>query len=252
MRGQIPGKDGFDQGSFGGLDPDPCGVTRALEPQPIAVRRHAPGQQQPCLQLVQAAATHPFCDKHALVLSDRTANLQQELVVRILAHRAIEKLDVAARPFELLQQEHLVDIVACQTVGCGEDDLVTLRGRDRIAQGIQSRSAQRGAAHTVVAKDPLLVHISSVVGAPRPQARELLVTGLLLGLSLSRHPHIEGRAPRVHPVPPGRRDSAPRVERRPGSSVAQSTRAAVGTPDSTGAAHGEMEWPGDAGARGVS
>jgi hypothetical protein len=104
--------------------------------------------------------------------------------VGIVAHGTVEEFDMAASPFELLQQEHLVDIVARQTVGCGQDDLVTLRGRHRIAQGIQPWSVQDRAAHAVVPKDQLLVHFSGVLGAPRSQASELLFTGLLLGLSL--------------------------------------------------------------------
>ncbi len=51
-------------------------------------------------------------DQVALVFGHRSADLQHELVVGILAHRPLEKLDLAATFFQFLNQEHLIDILA--------------------------------------------------------------------------------------------------------------------------------------------
>ena len=87
-------------------------VSMRLPSRPIridakSVGRHRPGQEEAGLQLAQAAAAHPLGDQAALVLRHRAADLQQQLVVRVLAHRPVEELDLAARGDDLLDQQHL-------------------------------------------------------------------------------------------------------------------------------------------------
>ncbi len=149
---------------------------------------------------MQTAATQAFRDERALVLRHRAADLQQQLVVRILTHGAVEELDVAASPFELFEEHHLVHVIARQTIRGGEPHQVTARGRHRIAQGIQFRTLQRGAAEAVVAKDQVGMHLPCVLRAPGAQPLQLLFTGLVVGLSLGRHANVERAA---HRRPPG-------------------------------------------------
>lgn len=68
-------------------------------------------------------------DQVALVFSHCSADLQHELVVGILAHRSLEKLDLAATFFQFLDQEHLIDILACQSVWSRDQNPIKVRLR---------------------------------------------------------------------------------------------------------------------------
>jgi len=46
------------------------------------------------------ATAHPLGNQGALVLGHCAADLQHQLVVRIIAHRTIEELDLAADPLQ--------------------------------------------------------------------------------------------------------------------------------------------------------
>jgi hypothetical protein len=50
------------------------------------------------------ASSHPFGDQGPLILGDRPADLEQELVVRVLGHRPVEELDAAAVLLQLLEE----------------------------------------------------------------------------------------------------------------------------------------------------
>jgi hypothetical protein len=45
-------------------------------------------------------AAHPVRNQGTLIFGDRTANLQHQLVMRVLTHRAIQKLDLTAVAFQ--------------------------------------------------------------------------------------------------------------------------------------------------------
>ena len=62
------------------------------------------------MQLAQAAAAHSLGDQGALVLGHRAADLQQQLVVWILAHRPVEELDHCAVSLQLFDQQYLVHV----------------------------------------------------------------------------------------------------------------------------------------------
>jgi hypothetical protein len=49
--------------------------------------------------------------------------------VRILAHRAVEKLDLAATLLEFLHEEHLVAVVARQAIRRGDEQTLALADR---------------------------------------------------------------------------------------------------------------------------
>ena len=56
----------------------------------------------------------PLGDQRPLVLGDRPADLEEQLVVRVPGHRPVEELNPAAVPLELVEQEDLEDVVAGQ------------------------------------------------------------------------------------------------------------------------------------------
>jgi hypothetical protein len=97
------------------------------------------------LQLAQASSPHAFGNKRALILGDRTTDLQQEVVMGILAHGAIQERDLTAVALQLLEQQHLVDIGARQAIWGRHQYQIQYQIQrprcDRIAQPIQTGSA---------------------------------------------------------------------------------------------------------------
>ena len=64
-----------------------------------------------------------------------------------------EELDAAAVGLQLLEQEGLVDVVAGQPVGVGQEDRVEGGHGRRLAEAVQAGAFERGAAVAVVTED---------------------------------------------------------------------------------------------------
>jgi hypothetical protein len=135
----------------------------------------------------------------ALVLGHRPADLQQQLVVRVIAHRPVQELHPAAVTGQLLDQQHLMDIVTGQPVRRGHQHDVKIGQRRVIAQPVQSRPAQNGAATAVVAVDMQVIQLPAAPGDRCAQPVKLLPDRLRLGLAGGRHPRIHRR---LHQAPP--------------------------------------------------
>jgi hypothetical protein len=138
------------------IQPNPGRIAWSLGVNPVTVGRPRPGQQDAGPQLAQAAAAHPLGDQRPLVLGHRPADLQQQLVVWILAHRPIEELDHRAISLQFFDQQHLMHVVARQPIRRGDQDAVQSGTRGDIAQAVQTRAPEAGAAVAIVAKDVLL------------------------------------------------------------------------------------------------
>jgi hypothetical protein len=157
LRLQVPVEQLRDQHRLGLLHPDPGRIPGPLGVQPVAEWRRGPGQQRACPQLGLPPAAHPLGDQRALILGDRPTDLQQQLIVGIVTHRPIQKLHLAAVPAQLVDEQHLMDVVAGQPVGCGDQHQVELGQCSMVPQPVQARSAQAGTAVAVIAVDVLLV-----------------------------------------------------------------------------------------------
>jgi len=131
----------------------------------------------------QAAPTHPVTDQGALILSDGSTNLQQQLVVRVLSQGPLEELDGAAVPMQFLHEQDLVYILVGQSVRCGHHHAIELGERRPVTQLIEPWSAQTRSAVAGIAEDGVLIHSFSLAGDVRPQPFQLLLDGLRLGLS---------------------------------------------------------------------
>jgi hypothetical protein len=118
--------------------------------------------------------------------------LQQQLVVGVLAHRPVEELDLAAGGGDLLEQQHLVDVVAGQPIGGGDRHPVEGAQRGAIPQPLQAGAPEAGAAEAVIAEDVLVRHRPALREGVRPQAIELLGDAVGLRLALGGHPRVEG------------------------------------------------------------
>lgn len=174
------------------VQPNACRVARPLGIKPVAIGRPRPGQQHAGAQLAQTAAAHPLGDQGPLILGHRAADLQQQLVVRIVAHRPVEELDGHAVFLQFLDQEHLVHVVARQPIRRGDQDAVQPSACGGVAQMVKAGTPQTGATVTVVAKDVLLRQLPAACRGMGAQAVELLLNGLRLGLAPGRNPSVGG------------------------------------------------------------
>jgi hypothetical protein len=109
---QIPREQLLDHHGLNRVDADTGGVAGALGIDLVAVVTAGPGQEQTGAQLGQLAAPHPLGNEGAFVFGDCPANLQQQLVVGVFAHRTLHKDDLHPIAFQFLNQEHLVQIFA--------------------------------------------------------------------------------------------------------------------------------------------
>jgi hypothetical protein len=139
LRLEVPVEQLRDQRRLPGLGPHRGRVARPVRIQAVAERRARPRQQRARPQPGMPAAPHPPGDQCALVLGDRPADLQQQLAVRVVAHRPVQELHLAAVAGQLLDQQHLVDVVPGQPVRRGHQDNIKIGERSMIAQPVQPR-----------------------------------------------------------------------------------------------------------------
>jgi acetyl-CoA acetyltransferase len=93
---RIPGEDlGYHRG-FHRIKPQALGIARAFGVQDIPIGSDGPGQQLATPSCGLAAAAHPIGDQGALILGHRASDLEQQLILEVLTHRAVQKLDLTA------------------------------------------------------------------------------------------------------------------------------------------------------------
>ena len=223
---EVPVEQLRDQRRLPRVHPHRVGPAGPLGVQPVPERRRGPRQQRARPQLRLPAAAHPLGDQRPLVLRDRPPDLQQQLIVRISAHRPVQELHLAAMPGQLLDQQHLVDVVAGQPVRRGHQDHVQLGQRRVIAEPVQPRPADTGTAIAVIAVDVLVIQLPAALPGRRAQPVKLLLDALRLSLAGSRDPRIRCHS---HQRPP--QLSASGRAARPALPDAP----AAGRPDPTGA-----------------
>ena len=180
----IPGKHVLHHGGLDRGKAHPTGIPRAFGIEEIAIGRAGPGQQLATAKLGLATASHPLGDQGALILSHSATNLEEQLVMRIVIHRALDKLDPTAALDEFIDQEHLMDIVAGQAIGSCDHHACNSRQGGSIAEAIKTRTLEGSTAIAVIAVDMLLGDMP--VGVRRDvvtQAAELLFDRLLLVLT---------------------------------------------------------------------
>src|SRR5437764_7741905 len=93
---QIEGKHLRHTSRFSLLYPHSCWITRPLRIEPIAIGWTTPRQQRSSSELLLPTTTHPLSNQGSLVFGDSPADLQEQLIMRILAHRTVDKLDLTA------------------------------------------------------------------------------------------------------------------------------------------------------------
>jgi len=156
----------------------------------IPVGRSRPRQHLTGLQLVPPTAAGALGDERALVLGNGSANLQEQLIRGIIGNWPVDKFDATAMALEFLHQQHLMNVVASETIGIGDEDVIELSERSEIAELVESGSSEGGSGVAIVAEDAILGERPLAIRRELPEAIELLFDGLGLGLTLGRDPHV--------------------------------------------------------------
>src|SRR3954465_13741348 len=121
----------------------------------------------------------------------RAADLQQQVIMRVVAHRAVEELGGAAGARPHLEEHRLVHVVAREAVGGGDEHAAPYG----VPQAVEPRARQHGAAVAVVAEHTARVERPALGG----ELLELLLNGLVLDLVAGRDAAVDRYA---HGAPP--------------------------------------------------
>src|SRR5215831_15923739 len=118
----------------------------------------------------------------------------------IVAHRALDKLDPTAPLGEFIDQEHLMDIIACSPIGGGDEDAFNGCHGDAIAQAVETRPLESGAAVSLIAVDVLVGDMPiGVRGDSVTETAQLLLNRLVLLLTGRGDPSVQSD---FHGCPP--------------------------------------------------
>jgi hypothetical protein len=154
----------------------------------------------PTAQLRLTATPHPVRDQGALILGHRSPDLEEELIVWVLTHGPVQKLDLTAPLGEFVHEEHLMHIVAGQAIRSGHQDPLTDGQGGTIPQPVQAGAVQLGPTIAVIAGDVFLgqmpIRLSRDILVKPGQ---LLFNRLCLLLTGGRDTDIQGH---FHGTPP--------------------------------------------------
>ena len=150
---QLLSKDFHHDRSFCLFHPYPARVARVLGVHAIAIRRACSGQQDACTVFTQPSTPLALCNQCSLIFGDRTTNLQQELVMWILADRPVQKFHLAVMLLQFFDQQDLMDIFTRQTVRCSHENQVEFATRCPIPQTVQTWTIESTTAETIITKD---------------------------------------------------------------------------------------------------
>jgi hypothetical protein len=126
--------------------------------------------------------------------------VSQQLIVRILAHWSLNKLNKAATFFQFLNQEHLMNILPGESIWGCHQHAIKVRLRDVIMEMVESWSLETGSAVAIITKHQVVSPFPSVQLKMGLESLQLLVNGLHLCLTLGRYSSVDGDSHLTPPV----------------------------------------------------
>ena len=81
--------------------------------------------------------SHPIGNQGTLIFCNGSPNLQEQLVVWILADWMVQKFDPTTTFLPFFQQQHLVNIVPCQTIWRSDHYAVYFPSNHPVSQAVQ-------------------------------------------------------------------------------------------------------------------
>jgi hypothetical protein len=157
---------------------------------------------------VQLPAPRPLQDLGALVLGDDALDLQQQIVLRPLAQRAVQEHQLDAAMLQLVHEQRLVGIAPRQAVGRMHVQAIDGPRRGLVAQPLQGGAHQGAAAVALVEEAQFLVQRQPLLSHAPAQGLHLTVDRVLVRLPLRGHARVDGGAENakicgLHQEPPG-------------------------------------------------
>jgi hypothetical protein len=146
------------------------------------------------------AAAGTLQDLRALVLGDHPLELHQELVLRCGRLRRLDEHRLDAVAGELLGQQHLIGILAAQTIRCVDQHRLDVPLGRKVADPFQAGPYQVGAAVARVLEDPILRHLEPLSTGELLECRRL--AGNRVGLLLLVRGHSGVDRGSFHRFPP--------------------------------------------------
>jgi hypothetical protein len=102
-----------------------------------------------------SSTPHPLGNEDTLIFRDGTTNLQQQLIMRILTHRTVQKFHRATGTFQFLDEDHLVNVVPRESIRAGDHHAVQYSPPRSIPELVQPGPIQARSTVTIVSEDVL-------------------------------------------------------------------------------------------------
>jgi len=160
--------------------------TAALFLGHVAVAERSRGEraQQPRARRVTASAPAALQDLGALVFSDHTLHLQQQVVLRGAANGPVQEQHLGSGTAELLHQQGLVRVAADQSVGREDIKPLNAPRRRSVAQPFQRWADQEGTAVALIDIGVIGLDVAAICSNPFAQRRDLAGDGVVACLAL--------------------------------------------------------------------
>jgi hypothetical protein len=188
----VAAKHLLDHRSFRRLYLDTRWIARPIRMHPIAIGWSGPGEQDTGPQFHLSPPSHAFRNQRTFIFCHGTAYLQQEVVMGVLADGPIEKVDLASRALELVQEHHVMDIVAGESIGAQHQHTVDNALTELVPKAIKPRTVERCPTIAIVAEDMLTAQLLACTFEMGSKPLDLLVDGVSQGLTVGRHADRDG------------------------------------------------------------
>src|SRR5215470_5811225 len=99
-------------------------------------------------------------------------------MLRVLAHRLIEQVNLASIACELLKQNHWMHIVADESIRTGDQHALDAPLAELVPQSIQSRPVQGRTTIAIITEDMLGLQLLACAVEMEPKSLDLLIKGL--------------------------------------------------------------------------
>jgi hypothetical protein len=154
--------------------------------------------------LLELTTAKTLADHGSLVFSHGPLNLKEQLVLRIVRDRPVEKDDFTTSLTQFLEQQYLVSVLAREPVWAQNRDDLNGTQLHCIAQRVQCGAVQPGARIAIVYVDVFWRQFVVLLIRPSSEVLHLAVDRLLSALPLGGYSGIDRGA---HRTPPFQRPS---------------------------------------------
>src|SRR5215216_584364 len=136
----------------------------------IAIGWCRPGEYSASPEFHLTPPSHAVRNQGAFIFCHGTTNLQQEVVVRVVAQGLVEKVDLTPILLEFFKQHHLMDVVACQSIRTRDPEVGNRGLTDPITKSVEPRSVECGATIAIVTENVVSKQALALAVQMHPQA----------------------------------------------------------------------------------